>query len=206
LITALRRRSIPQDERRIFHLYVDEYQNFATKTFPDLQSESRKYGIDTVVAHQYRQQLDEENLGSTLNVANLITLRVSGRDASELAGQFQNIPEEPEPQFRPIPVKLDEEGTIYTEEQLPSGEKLFEIVPGARRTYSDVEMETANLLSQIPNYQAICRVLSVSKSPKRLHQFRINLGSIWIPRRSKFIGSPEVSMYQNLQYLTYYDS
>ena len=60
LIAALSRREIPEGQRRPFHLYVDEYQNFATKSFPDLQSEARKYAIDTLVAHQYRDQLDEQ--------------------------------------------------------------------------------------------------------------------------------------------------
>lgn len=175
LIAALSRRGIPLRQRRPFHLYVDEYQNFATKTFPDLQSEARKYAIDTVVAHQYRDQLDDENKGSTLNVANLISLRVSGRDALDLAGQFENTPEELDPQFRPVYKPLNQEEDLFFASALPSGEKLFQLEPGAQRTYSDVEMETANLLSQAHNYQAICRVLSANDHPKKLHQFRINL-------------------------------
>src|SRR5690606_6993514 len=92
LLAALARRDTAEAKRRPFHLYVDEYQTFATQTFPELQSEARKYAIDTVVAHQYRDQLDEANQGSTLNVANLVVLRVSGKDAQELALEFDKTP------------------------------------------------------------------------------------------------------------------
>lgn len=72
LVAALSRAEIPREKRRRFHLIVDEYQSFATASFPTLQSEARKFNIDTVVAHQYRDQLDRDNRGSTLNVGNLI--------------------------------------------------------------------------------------------------------------------------------------
>ena len=85
LIAALSRAEMPQDQRRPFHLIVDEYHSFATESFPTLQSEGRKFGIDTIVAHQYRDQLDELNRGSTLNVGNFILFRCTGRDAREMA-------------------------------------------------------------------------------------------------------------------------
>jgi len=71
LIAALSRAEIDQENRKQFHLIVDEYHSFATESFPTLQSEARKFAIDTLVAHQYRDQLDYLNRGSTLNVGNL---------------------------------------------------------------------------------------------------------------------------------------
>ncbi len=175
LIAALSRRKIPEEQRRPFHLYVDEYQTFATKTFPELQSEARKYAIDTVVAHQYRDQLDDENKGSTLNVANLVVLRVSGIDARELAGQFENIPDPEDPRFEKVMQAADKEGRLWAEYVIASGARLYEMKPGPRRAYSDVEMETANLLAQLPTYQAICRVLEAKDSPRVLQQYRLGL-------------------------------
>lgn len=174
LIAALSRRDTPEAKRRPFHLYVDEFQTFATRTFPELQSEARKYGIDTIVANQYREQLDDDNKGSTLNVANLIVLRVSGRDAYELAGQFDNKPDEPEPRIEPYYMPLDQEGRVIVKGTLPSGEQMFEMVEGQPRAYSDIHMEMANLLGQVPNYQAICRVLDPTNA-RTLQQYRLDL-------------------------------
>ena len=61
-----------------FHLVVDEFQNFATESFAILQSEARKYAVDVVVAHQYRDQLNDLLKGSTLNVGNSVIFRVTG--------------------------------------------------------------------------------------------------------------------------------
>jgi hypothetical protein len=176
LIAALSRRDIPEGQRRPFHLYVDEYQTFATKTFPELQSEARKYAIDTVVAHQYRDQLDLENLGSTLNVANLVVLRVSGKDAIDLSVQFDNTPPPPDPRFEPVYQVVDERDGLFAKvETVGSQTGLYRMGEGARQLYSDVHLETANLLAQTPNYHAYCRVLEWAEKPKNLLQFRVAL-------------------------------
>lgn len=177
LIAALSRREIPPEKRRPFHLYVDEFQTFATKTFPELQSEARKYAIDTLVAHQYRNQLDLENLGSSLNVSNLVVLRVTGRDGLDLALQYDLTPPPPEVRFEPLRYPVNDTGTIFVEEKSEgTGSKLFQQVAGPSQLYSDVAMETANLLAQLPNYQAICRILKADEEPPvHLEQYRIDL-------------------------------
>jgi len=58
---------------------VDEYQNFASESFAVLQSEARKLAIDLIVAHQFRDQLDEESRGSALNVGNFVSFRIAQR-------------------------------------------------------------------------------------------------------------------------------
>src|SRR5207253_1972196 len=137
--------------------YVDEYQNFATQTFPELQSEARKYAIVTTVAHQYRAQLDEKNLGSTLNVANLFVFRVSGVDAVEMARQFDLTPPDPPMRFDKIRVEVQQ--GVYVPYELPSGITPEQEVPGPRQAYSDVHLETANLLAVLPQHQALIRIL-----------------------------------------------
>jgi len=61
--------------------------------------------------------------------------------------------------------------------KMGSGSKsgLYQQVWRDEQSYSDAHLETANLLAQLPNYQALCRVLSNKPNPRRLHQFRIEL-------------------------------
>ncbi len=55
---AMSRADIPEDKRKDFYLYVDEFQNFVTNTFADILSEARKYHLSLIMAHQYIAQLD----------------------------------------------------------------------------------------------------------------------------------------------------
>ena len=54
------RADIPREERRDFYLYIDEFQNFATKSFATILSEARKYRLSLIVANQFTSQLQEE--------------------------------------------------------------------------------------------------------------------------------------------------
>jgi len=55
---AMARAKIPQNERKDFYLYVDEFQNFVSATFADILSEARKYRLCLIMAHQYIKQLE----------------------------------------------------------------------------------------------------------------------------------------------------
>jgi hypothetical protein len=92
LTGALSRADMPEQARRPFHLYADEYERFATPDFQLLLAEARKYGVATTLAHQFREQLDEENRAATLAVRNLVVFAVSSADAHELARQFDTTP------------------------------------------------------------------------------------------------------------------
>jgi hypothetical protein len=152
LIAALSRAEMATEQRRPFHLIVDEYHSFATESFPTLQSEGRKFGIDTVVAHQYRDQLDQLNRGSTLNVGNFILFRLTGRDAHEMATQFDNTPPDPEPAPKAVPYRAGRAGIYRT-----GPDKA--LVKGSSRSFGDVSSETANYLANVPNYQAYCKLI-----------------------------------------------
>lgn len=165
LIAALTRRDILPQERLPFHLIVDEYQSFATESFPTLQSEARKYGIDVIVAHQYRDQLDDLNRGSTLNVANFVVLRVSGIDSLELATQFDNTPEEPEIEYQPL------RRTSKIDSKLFDRMSVDVAVKGKPRTYNDVAAERANTLAGLDNFVGLCRI--VEKGKLKEHLFSI---------------------------------
>jgi len=143
---------------------VDEFQNFATESFAILQSEARKYAVDVVVAHQYRDQLlDDLSKGSTLNVGNMIVFRSTGKDGLELAPQFDNTPPPPEKVMEPFYRQYDNtDGNepIYIQPKSTTGVgNLYHEVERIRRTYSDMVGERANQLSILPNYEAWCRLI-----------------------------------------------
>lgn len=161
LIAALKRRAIPKDDRRSFHLIVDEFQNFATESFSVLQSEARKYAVDVVVAHQFRDQLSEQLKGSTMNVGNIVVFRVTGRDGYALASQFDNTPPPPDTRVEPVYQYYEyQDQQFLVDTSLSTGEgKLYQEVELPKRPYSDMEAEMANRLSILPDYQAWCRLI-----------------------------------------------
>ena len=56
-MAAMSRADIPEDQRKDFYLYVDEFQNFATDTFGEILSEARKYRLALIMAHQFIAQI-----------------------------------------------------------------------------------------------------------------------------------------------------
>src|SRR3989338_865203 len=50
-LAAMSRVDTPENDRRDFYLYVDEFQNFATESFSNILSEARKFHLSLVVAH-----------------------------------------------------------------------------------------------------------------------------------------------------------
>jgi CxxC-x17-CxxC domain-containing protein len=80
---------IPEEKRRDFYLYIDEFQNFSTDSFANILSEARKYRLDLIMAHQYIEQLDEKVAAAVFgNVGTLIVFRVGATDAEELVKEF----------------------------------------------------------------------------------------------------------------------
>jgi hypothetical protein len=89
---GMARASIPEDQRREFYLYVDEFQNLMTTTFENLFAESRKYGFCLTVAHQYIGQLLPEVFATVLgNVGSIIIFRIGGNDAKQLTSEMTPI-------------------------------------------------------------------------------------------------------------------
>jgi hypothetical protein len=72
-----------------FYLYVDEFQNFANKSFADILSEARKYKLALTIAHQYIEQMEEEVASAVFgNVGTMMTFRVGAYDAEVLEKEF----------------------------------------------------------------------------------------------------------------------
>ena len=88
-LAAMERVDIEEEERKDFHLYCDEFQNFATLSFIEILSEARKYRLNLTLAHQYIDQLDERVKEAIFgNVGTLICFRVGAKDAEELEKEF----------------------------------------------------------------------------------------------------------------------
>ncbi len=72
-----------------FYFYVDEFQNFANQTFAEILSESRKYKLNLVIAHQYIEQMEEEVRDAVFgNVGTTVVFRVGPFDAEVLETIF----------------------------------------------------------------------------------------------------------------------
>lgn len=86
---AMARAKLPEEERKDFYLYVDEFQNFATSAFADILSEARKYRLCLTMAHQYIAQLPEEVKKTVFgNVGTICVFRAGSDDASFLQTEF----------------------------------------------------------------------------------------------------------------------
>ncbi len=88
-LAAISRAHLPEHARKAFYLYVDEFHNFLTLSFADMLSESRKYGLNLILAHQYLDQMHEKvRLAVFGNVGTIISFRVGAEDAKCLAREF----------------------------------------------------------------------------------------------------------------------
>lgn len=159
---ALARASIPEDDRRDFYFYVDEFQNFATDAFSSILSEARKYHLDLTIAHQYIAQLPEEVKATAFgNVGSLITFAIGGDDAAYLAKEFAPV-FSPEDMIslntREMYIKMSIDGKLtppFSAKTLsvpkPSFDYSVEIVEHSRATYgkdrASVEEEIARWAS-----------------------------------------------------------
>jgi len=88
-LAAMSRVDIPEEKRKDFFLYVDEFQNFATESFANILSEARKYRLSLTLGHQYIAQLEEEVRDAVFgNAGTLICFRIGAEDAEFLEREF----------------------------------------------------------------------------------------------------------------------
>jgi hypothetical protein len=92
-LAALSRVDVPEEERKDFYLYVDEFQNFATESFATILSEARKYRLNLIVGHQYIGQLVQDKNTKVRdavfgNVGTIVTFRIGAADAEFMEKEF----------------------------------------------------------------------------------------------------------------------
>ena len=88
-LAAMSRVDIPEEQRKDFFLYVDEFQNFATESFVNILSEARKYRLALNLGHQYITQMEETVRDAVFgNIGTLVSFRVGAEDAEYLEKEF----------------------------------------------------------------------------------------------------------------------
>lgn len=89
-MAAMRRATIPEEKRKDFYLYIDEFQNFTTDSIATILAEARKYRLNLILAHQYIPQLTPEIRDAVLgNVGTVSAFRIGADDAEFLEKQFE---------------------------------------------------------------------------------------------------------------------
>ncbi|MGD8457499.1 MAG: TraM recognition domain-containing protein [Anaerolineales bacterium] len=75
--------------RSPFYLYLDEFQNYTTDNVKEILSESRKYGLSIIFAHQYLDQLPSNIRSAVLNTTGtLVCFRIGNQDARQLVREI----------------------------------------------------------------------------------------------------------------------
>lgn len=92
LMAAFSRVDLPEEERKDFYLYIDEFQNFTTPSIAVILSEARKYRLDLIISHQFIAQLQDKIRDAVFgNVGSMVTFRVGVKDAEFLVKQFEPV-------------------------------------------------------------------------------------------------------------------
>ncbi len=95
-LAAMSRSDAPEESRRAFYVYIDEFQSFTTLSVANMISELRKFGVSLTLAHQHLQQLEPDVRHAVLgNAGTLIAFRLGVEDAALIGKEF-------EPLFQPL--------------------------------------------------------------------------------------------------------
>lgn len=86
-LAAMARVHQPENQRRDFYMYVDEFQNFATESFAKILSEARKYRLNLTLANQYTAQIPEEVQKAIFGNCGSIISFVMGADDAQIFSQ-----------------------------------------------------------------------------------------------------------------------
>lgn len=92
--TALRRLNIPEHQRRLYHLYIDEAHLFNIEVLDKMMVEGRKCYISFNLAHQYLSQFPKERVDALLNSDTVIAFCLGYDDAAVMKKNFMNKPTE----------------------------------------------------------------------------------------------------------------
>ncbi|HEY6803867.1 MAG TPA: type IV secretion system DNA-binding domain-containing protein [Pyrinomonadaceae bacterium] len=88
-LAGLSRADAPEESRRPFFVYADEFQTFTTLGTAGMLSELRKYRVGMVLAHQYVSQLDPAVRDAVLgNAGTMVSFRLGAADAHTIAKEF----------------------------------------------------------------------------------------------------------------------
>ncbi|OGI81949.1 hypothetical protein A3I95_02015 [Candidatus Nomurabacteria bacterium RIFCSPLOWO2_02_FULL_44_12] len=157
---GMERAGVPEEQRKDFYLYIDEFHNIVTRTFENILSEARKYALNLTIANQYMGQLIPEVQHAVLgNTGTLVCFRVGGEDAVKLKPEFAplfDVKDMINLAVAEFYIKMTIDGESYdpfSAESLrvlpathPSYKK--EIKEASRRKYSISKNDAAKLIAQ----------------------------------------------------------
>lgn len=91
-MNVLQRVNLPDNNRKRTYLFVDEFQNFASQSFTEILSESRKYKLSLIIATQYTKQMHEKVWnGIKGNVNTFISFALGADDAQSLSKVYTDV-------------------------------------------------------------------------------------------------------------------
>lgn len=153
---GMARADMPEEKRKDFYFYVDEFHNVVTDTFINIMTEARKYGICLTVAHQYRAQLPLQIMATILgNVANIVIFRMGGDDAKFFEKEMTPIFKDKDMinlGMQEFYIKM----TIDGETHDPFSAETLKILPPTHSSYKDEIIKY--------NHQAYCVPLEEAKN------------------------------------------
>ena len=91
-VAALGRSELPEEQRRPFHVYLDEAHRVLSGSIEDLIAEARKYRVSLTLAHQFISQLREQQIIDALGVVGTtIVFRVLQKDGELFSKRFGGV-------------------------------------------------------------------------------------------------------------------
>jgi hypothetical protein len=88
---AMERASVPEEKRKDFYFFIDEFHNFSTDSFAGILAEARKYRLCLTLSHQFIEQMQDTVKNAVFgNVGSIMSFRVGVNDAVVLANEFGN--------------------------------------------------------------------------------------------------------------------
>ena len=178
--TAMARQSIPEEHRRAFWLYIDEFQNFLTPSISQTLSGARKYSLGMILAHQELTQLSLANKSVAASViANPYTricFRMGDRDAKTLSEGFSEFDSKDlqnlgigEAIGRIEQAKYDFSLSTYPLpeiDQTKSEKQIEKIRAASRKKYATPRVEVEKLLSGARNIQSTDTAKEIPDEPQ----------------------------------------
>lgn len=163
-LAAMSRVDVPENQRRDFYLYVDEFQNFATDSFATILSEARKYHLCLSVANQYLDQLDEKGKSTVRsaifgNVGTIVVFRVGAEDGEFLEKEFM-------PEFLATDMVNLSKYNMYMKLMIdgvasrPFSAKTLAPYSKPTQSFKDVIIENTHLLYAVPKEKVEAKIAS----------------------------------------------
>jgi len=89
---AFSRHDVSETKRRPFFLYVDEFTAFSSTAFASMLSETRKYGLGLVLAHQHVSQAEKSVFESIIgNIGTMMVFRIGALDTPLFVKQLEGV-------------------------------------------------------------------------------------------------------------------